>query len=562
MIRGRAHRLLAAFRFRLVAVAEVWSHSALRRLTIAWSIFFVIDAVSFVSLSVWAFDRGDAPAVGVIALCRLLPGAVALPVGAWASDRFSRRRVITLVFVGQSVVLAALVVATVADLSLVVVAGLVSASGVIAAPYRPAHLAMLPLVARSPQELVAANVAGGVVEGAALLVGPVLAAVLLLLGGPPAALCLAFAVALLGGVVVAGVQSPSDPSLALRHASEGPLVALTGGIRVLRADRGLALVVSCFVTQLFVRGVLNVLLVLAAFDLLSLGEGGVGWLAAAMGAGAIVGAAASAGLAGRRRLGAPFAIGLVLWGAPLAVIGLAPTPALALIALGVIGAGNSLLDVSGFTLLQRLGDDRVLGRVFGVLFTAGIAFGGVGAIVAPPAVDTLGLRWSLVIAGALLPLVAILARPGLHRIDDASEPPSQALLAMTQVELLRALSPTTLEKLAARSVVSLVSGGEVIVRQGDPADRFYVIVSGDVEISVDGTPVGVSAAGECFGETGLMRRAPRNATVRALADGCVVAVDGQAFVDAVTGNSEAFSATSQVIDERSAEGRRPPGSAR
>ena len=115
----------------------------------------------------------------------------------------------------------------------------------------------------------------------------------------------------------------------------------------------------------------------------------------------------------------------------------------------MIGAGNSVLDVSGFTLLQRLGDDRVLGRVFGVLFTAGIVFGGVGAIVAPSAVDALGLRWSLVVAGLLLPLVALLARPGLRRIDGASEPPSQALLAMTEVELLRALSPTTLEKLAA-----------------------------------------------------------------------------------------------------------------
>jgi hypothetical protein len=220
------------------------------------------------------------------------------------------------------------------------------------------------------------------------------------------------------------------------------------------------------------------------------------------------------------------------------------------VALAVIGAGNSLLDVSGFTLLQRLGDDRVLGRVFGVLFTGGIAFGGVGAIVAPTAVDAFGLRLSLVMAGSLLPLVALVARPGLRRIDDASEPPSLALLAMTSVELLRALPPTTLEKLAARSVVSTVPGGEVIVRQGDPADRFYVIVSGEVEVFVDGAPVRVSAAGECFGEMGLMRRAPRSATVRALNDVCVVAVGGQAFVDAVTGNSEAFSATAQVIDGR------------
>jgi CRP-like cAMP-binding protein len=151
----------------------------------------------------------------------------------------------------------------------------------------------------------------------------------------------------------------------------------------------------------------------------------------------------------------------------------------------------------------------------------------------------------------------LLARPGLRRIDDASEPPSLALVALASVELLRPLSPTTLEKLAARSVVPTVPRGEVIVRQGDPADRFYVIVSGDVEVSVDRTPVRVSSAGECFGETGLMRRLPRNATVRALTDACVVAVDGQAFVDAVTGNSDAFSAAARVIDGHRLHGRSP-----
>ena len=50
-----------------------------------------------------------------------------------------------------------------------------------------------------------------------------------------------------------------------------------------------------------------------------------------MGAGAIVGAAGAAGLTGRRRLGTPFAMGLVLWGAPMAMIGLVPRPVLALV---------------------------------------------------------------------------------------------------------------------------------------------------------------------------------------------------------------------------------------
>ena len=57
MIGARAQGLLVAVRIRFGAVADAWSYSALRRLTVAWSVFFVIDAVSFVALSVWAFDR-------------------------------------------------------------------------------------------------------------------------------------------------------------------------------------------------------------------------------------------------------------------------------------------------------------------------------------------------------------------------------------------------------------------------------------------------------------------------------------------------------------------------
>ena len=56
-----------------------------------------------VALSVWAFDRGGGSAVGVLGLARFLPGAVALPFGAWAADRFSRRGVVTSVFLAIAV---------------------------------------------------------------------------------------------------------------------------------------------------------------------------------------------------------------------------------------------------------------------------------------------------------------------------------------------------------------------------------------------------------------------------------------------------------------------------
>ena len=72
-----------------------------------------------------------------------------------------------------------------------------------------------------------------------------------------------------------------------------------------------------------------------------------------------------------------------------------------------IGIGNAILDVAGFTLIQRLGVDRTLGRVFGVLYTFGIAMGGLGSLAAPALISWLGLRTVLVGVGLVLPVLAL-----------------------------------------------------------------------------------------------------------------------------------------------------------
>ena len=92
-----------------------------------------------------------------------------------------------------------------------------------------------------------------------------------------------------------------------------------------------------------------------------MGESGFGWLNAALGAGALAGGLAAVGLVARRKLAGIFGIALVLWGAPIALVGAWPRAGWALVCLGIVGIGNALLDVSGFTLLQRTVDEHVLG---------------------------------------------------------------------------------------------------------------------------------------------------------------------------------------------------------
>src|SRR4029077_2966229 len=100
-----------------------------------------------------------------------------------------------------------------------------------------------------------------------------------------------------------------------------------------------------------------------------------------------------------------FGVGILLWGLPLILIGIWPYPAVAIAAMVLLGIGNTLVDVSGMTLLQRSVPDDVLARVVGVLETVFLATVALGAIVAPVIVHALGSREALLVTGAFLPVV-------------------------------------------------------------------------------------------------------------------------------------------------------------
>lgn len=534
---------------RAAAFAGVWQQRDLRRLSASWGAFFLVEWLLVVGLAVWAFDQRGAAGAGLVAVCRLLPGAIALPVGAWLVDVVARHRLVRVLYALQVAVIVALLVAVAQELPPLVYV-LVGVSSVVAAPYRPAHLALLPLVARSPQELVAANVAGGALEGVATLVGPVLAAVLLIGSGPLSVIGLALAAALSGLLSVWIITPASDPTKASRARGESPLSALAAGFRVLGSDRQVALIIAGFGAQLFVRGALSVLLVVLSFDSLDLGQSGVGWLSAALGVGGILGLAASLGLTARRRLAVPFGVGLLLWGVPLVAVGLVPEIPVAFVALAAVGVGNLILDVAGLTLLQRLSDDTQLGRVFGLLFTVGTALAAVGAAVSPWLVDTLGARGALAAVGTLLPVVTVLSLPGLRRIDDRSEPVAEVLTILVDSPLLGGLAPTSLEKLAGRSALVGHDAGAVVVSEGTPADDFYVVVDGALSVSQGGRHVRDLGPGEHFGEIALVHRSERTASVTAAEPTQLLRIDGAAFVDAVLGHGQAFCRTTQLVDER------------
>jgi hypothetical protein len=227
-----------------------------------------------------------------------------------------------------------------------------------------------------------------------------------------------------------------------------------------------------------------------------------------------------------------------------------PNQVFALVLLGIVGIGNTLVDVSGMTLMQRAAPDDVLARVFGVLESLLLLTVGLGAFVAPLLVNWLGDRGALIVAGVLLPLIVIPAWPRLTAIDRAARVPEEQLELLRSNAIFAPLPAMTLEQLADRMTEVRASAGEHIVRQGEPGDLFYVIDEGTVEVIVDGQPAHELGRGESFGEIALLRNVPRTATVTARTDSVLYALDRNTFIPAVTGSGPSLSAAEAVIGMR------------
>jgi hypothetical protein len=97
--------------------------------------------------------------------------------------------------------------------------------------------------------------------------------------------------------------------------------------------------------------------------------------------------------------------------------------------------------------------------------------------------------------------------------------------------------------------------GDVIVAEGEPADRFYIVTSGEAEVvqRVDDRDVCVCtfAPGQCFGEVGLLTSRPRNATVRAVSEVEVLSLDKETFRQ-MAGHSGTAEDLAQLVEVRSA----------
>jgi MFS family permease len=530
----------------VAALSAVMRNADLRRVELAWGASIAAEWAHFVALGIFAYNAGGTAAVGIAGLVRMLPAAVIAPLAGGLGDRFRRERFLLGIALVGSAALAASGVAFFAGRSQVAIYLLAGVVGVSSTLFRPALQAILPSLARTPEELIASNGATSTIESLGMLAGPLVAGALVAVADPGVVFFVAAGALLVAAGLLARVRCEGRIQVTAADRGESARKLVLGGFRAINHPKP-RLIVSLFFAQTFVRGSLNVLIVVFAFRVLDEGGGTVGLLMASIGLGGLVGAFWAMTLEGRR-LAAPLGVALVFWGLPIAL--LAPRPYLpaALLLLAVVGAANSVEDVAGFTLLQRLVPDELLTRALGV--TWGIAMGGlaIGSICAPAIVAAVGPRAAFAVVGAILPVLTLVCWRWLVRIDREVAAPAAELELVHGVPMFAPLSVAAKEHVASRLTMVPVAPGEVVVRAGDAGDRFYVVADGELEI--DNGAHGVAGRGDFFGEIALLRDVPRTATVKATAPSHLYALERDDFLAAVTGHSAGHAAGEEVVEER------------
>jgi MFS family permease len=517
-----------------------------RRAELAWGAAIAAEWAHFVAFGVFAYEVGGATAVGIAGLVRLLPAAIFAPFAASFGDRFPRERFLLAMTLVGAAALGGSAAAFFADVEWLVFA-FAALLGLAVTLIRPALQALLPSLVRTPEELIASNGATSTVESLGTLVGPLIAGLLVSVADAGFVFAAGAGALLLAALLLSRVKVEGRTGVALAFDEGSPRELLAAGFRAVTSASRVRLVVALIVAQAFVRGCLNVLIVVAAFRVLNAGGDAVGYMTAALGVGGLIGAIGAMGLGGRR-LAVSFGVALVFWGLPIMLFAPWPHLAFAILLLAVVGAANSVEDVAVFTLIQRLVPDQILTRVLGVTWSLAMGGVAVGSIAAPVLVAAIGPQSAFVVVGAILPVLTLVTYRGLAEID-RSVIPAPELELIERVPMFAPLSVAAKEQVATHLVPLSVHAGQLVIRAGEQGDRFYIVGEGELEISAEGLQRTAHEA-DYFGEIALLRDVPRTATVRALVDTQLYALQRDDFLAAVTGHAAASAAGETVVRER------------
>ena len=513
------------------------------RALLAYALLAFGEVAVTVVVTLYAFESAGVAAAGLAMGLTCLPAALLSPVlGSVAEDMPRGTRLV----VSYATVAAVLVVLTVlftmsASLWLIVVAAAAYNLGVSVA--RPTHYAAIPQLASTPASLVRANSITTLAAAVAGFAGPAFAGVCTAASVP-------WLVPAIGAVAMVAA-SALCLGFGLPHGGdsdgEEPVGGILARVRSVAGDPPvMALLVLSGVSYLTV-GAIEILSVSYAASDLGVDAAGQGLLVGAPAFGGMLGALVGVGVALRRRLVPPFALGLIGYSVVMLLIVATPSLALALVVTVVAGVSFTIGSLTSETLVQRAVPDSALTRVFAVWESLMLVGYALGAWTAPVLVAWVGPRGAFVPLCAGMVAVTLLAWRRMRPLDDRAVFRGEVTRLLRGVEFLAPLPPAGLDRVARSAQWVDVEDATVVITEGDVGDAYYVIAEGRFAVSLGERtlhePLG---AGDGFGEIALLLDRPRTATVTALGTGRLLRVEREDFLAAVSRDGDGQRTASEV----------------
>jgi MFS family permease len=567
----------------LTAYRKISGNSHLVRLFFGEFISGIGDWLYLVALLVVVYRESSDPVLlGIIGGARIIPYVVlSVPAGV-VVDRYDRRLVLIITDIIRGASMVALAVNTFLEGPVALTVALAIFATCFAVFFRPSIGAYMPSLVKDESELGPANSIFATLGEITFIIGPAIggliiattdlgwafvinaltfiAPVLMLWTLPannprakaaaPSQAGVSTAPEAAPGSAPTPVGGPVDQGVAAAGADTGgPMAGTAATTRdafraVLRPVAGIALLDT---VSGFLWGGLNVALVIFAVDRLGVGEDATGYLWAAVGVGGVVGAVASSSITLRPNLGPVMLGGAIVMSFGFIALGLVQSLPPALVAMAVVASGALLAEIVSQTVFQRVVPDAIRGRTLGSMQTLSTLTYAAGSFLVPVLMTSIGAQPILTVGGVaiLVASVGTFVLVGQHfQRSLATEAIAATVGRVAQLPLFAGVPASALEVAIQRLQGIPVTAGTVVIREGDPADRFYIIESGRFTVDqIDpGTEVSrrlrVMGPDEVFGELGLMHGAPRSATVTAETDGRLLALEGPDFLELLNAGPE------------------------
>jgi CRP-like cAMP-binding protein len=169
-------------------------------------------------------------------------------------------------------------------------------------------------------------------------------------------------------------------------------------------------------------------------------------------------------------------------------------------------------------------------------------------------VVAVGLEGTLFVAATITALLVSVLAPQVldagRRSRDIGAQLEPSVWLLSRLDIFDGAERPALERLAMNIVVEQVDDGAVVVSEGDDADDFFVVESGTFVATTVGVEVNNLGAQDWFGEIGLLRRAPRTATVTSTSPSVVWRIPGDVFLAAVTSSSGLSDSFTETMESR------------